>query len=77
MAQTTEPLKEYKILNLASNGWNLVDDSALNLTKEQASKKFWDLVNGGENPDRLKIVWQEDPRYPTKDASSGYVPQPD
>jgi len=56
MAQTTEPLKEYKILNLASNGWNLVDDSALHLTKEQASKKFWDLVNGGENPDRLKIV---------------------
>ena len=32
MAQTTEPPKEYKILNLASNGWNLVDDSALNLT---------------------------------------------
>ena len=58
----TEQAKEYKIMLNATNGYHLIDDSAIHLNKEQATEKYWGYVNSGENPNDLKIVWQDDPR---------------
>jgi len=69
-----EKPKEYKIMMNATNGYHLVDDGALHLSKEQATAKFWELINGGENPNDIKIVWQDDPRYPTTEAKPGFIP---
>tara|TARA_Y100001963_G_scaffold75567_1_gene104923 strand:- start:797 stop:1024 length:228 start_codon:yes stop_codon:yes gene_type:complete len=71
-----EQAKEYKIMLNATNGFHLIDDSALHLTREQATEKYWGYVNGGENPDDLKIVWQDDPRYPTLEPRPGFIPPP-
>ena len=69
-------LKEYKILQNASNGWFLIDDSAIHLNREQATEKYWHYINSGENPNDLKIVWQDDPRYPTLEPRPGFIPPP-
>ena len=61
----TEQVKEYKIMLNASNGLHLIDDSAIHLTRQEAADKWQGYVAGGENPNDLKIVWQDDPRYPT------------
>ena len=58
----TEQVKEYKIMLHASNGLHLIDDSAIHLTRQQAADKWQGYVAGGENPNDLKIVWQDDPR---------------
>ena len=68
--------KEYKIMLNATNGFHLIDDSAIHLNKEQATEKYWGYVNSGENPNDLKIVWQDDPRYPTLEPRPGFIPPP-
>ena len=60
----------------ATNGYHLIDDTAIHLNKDQATEKYWGYVNGGENPNDLKIVWQDDPRYPTLEPSPGFIPTP-
>ena len=70
----TEQVKEYKIMLNASNGLHLIDDSAIHLTRQQAADKWQGYVAGGENPNDLKIVWQDDPRYPTEKQDPGYIP---
>ena len=68
--------KEYKIMLNATNGFHLIDDTAIHLNKEQATEKYWGYVNGGENPIDLMIVWQDDPRYPTLEPRPGFIPPP-
>jgi hypothetical protein len=72
----TEQVKEYKIMLHASNGLHLIDDSAIHLTRQEAADKWQGYVAGGENPNDLKIVWQDDPRYPTLEPRPGFVPPP-
>ena len=52
------------------------DINLKSLDKDQATEKYWGYVNGGENPNDLKIVWQDDPRYPTLEPKPGFVPPP-
>ena len=72
----TEQVKEYKIMLHASNGLHLIDYSAIHLTRQQAADKWQGYVAGGENPNDLKIVWQDDPRYPTLEPRPGFIPPP-
>ena len=72
----TEQVKEYKIMLNASNGLHLIDDSAIHLTRQEAADKWQGYVEGGENPNDLKIVWQDDPRYPTLEPRPGFIPPP-
>ena len=55
--------KLYKILTFNTNGWNLVEDYANNLTKEQCNSMLQDLVNEGYNPNKLKAVTVDDTRF--------------
>ena len=72
----TDQQKQYKIILHASNGLHLFDDSAIHLTRQEAADKWQGYVAGGENPNDLKIVWQDDPRYPTLEPRPGFVPPP-
>ena len=73
---TEDKPKEYKIMLNASNGLHLIDDSAIHLTREQAAQKWQQYVAGGEYPNDLRIVWQDDPRYPTLEPRPGFIPPP-
>tara|TARA_Y100001963_G_C6730402_1_gene423588 strand:+ start:469 stop:705 length:237 start_codon:yes stop_codon:yes gene_type:complete len=66
---------KYKILQQASNGWYLIEDSAQNLTKGQCDRMLKTYIRGGENPNDLRAVLQNDPRYPTTNNGPGWVPQ--
>jgi len=51
---TQEPL--YRIEELSTNGWHLVDDNCSGLTKEQAKEKLVILIeHEGLNPQRLRF----------------------
>ena len=72
---TEEKLKEYKILQNATNGYHLIADDAIHLNKEQATEKYWGYVNSGENPNDLKAVLQDDVRFPTgSKTDKGWLP---
>ncbi len=66
--------KLYKVLELSTQGWSLIENNAQNLTSEQADAKIQESLESGTAPDRLKIVVQDDPRYPTLD-NPGWVPE--
>ncbi len=66
--------KRYKVLELSTQGWSLIENNAQNLTSEQADAKIQESLNSGTAPNRLKIVVQDDPRYPT-DVDSGWLPE--
>ena len=65
--------KLYKVLELSTQGWSLVENDAQNLTNEQADKRIQESLASGTAPNRLKIVVQDDPRYPT-DVDPGWLP---
>ena len=65
--------KRYKVLELSTQGWSLIENNAQNLTTAQADAKIQESLESGTAPDRLKIVVQDDPRYPT-DVNPGWVP---
>ena len=46
--------KLYKILKNASNGWFLIEDRAMNLTKENCDQLLKAYFNSGENPNDIK-----------------------
>ena len=58
--------KLYKVMELSTQGWSLMENNAQNLTNVQADAKIQESLESGTAPDRLKIVVQDDPRYPTK-----------
>ena len=66
--------KRYKVLELSTQGWSLIENNAQNLTSEQADARIQESLDSGTAPDRLKIVVQDDPRYPT-DVDTGWLPE--
>jgi len=55
--------KLYKILTFNTNGWNLIEDYANNITKEQCDKMLSDFIAEGYNPNKLKAVAVDDIRF--------------
>ena len=66
--------KLYKVLELSTQGGSLIENNAQNLTNVQADAKIQESLESGTAPDRLKIVVQDDPRYPTK-VDPGWLPE--
>ena len=66
--------KLYKVLELSTQGWSLMENNAQNLTSEQADARIRECLESGTAPDRLKIVVQDDPRYPTS-VDTGWLPE--
>ena len=49
--------KLYRIEELTTEGWTLVDNSTTQLTKEQCDAKLnWYVETGNVNPNRLRAV---------------------
>ena len=65
--------KRYKVLELSTQGWSLIENNAQYLTSKQADVKIQESLDSGVAPNRLKIVVQNDPRYPT-DVDPGWFP---
>tara|TARA_B100000029_G_C17342369_1_gene875767 strand:+ start:160 stop:366 length:207 start_codon:yes stop_codon:yes gene_type:complete len=63
MTETPQEIR-YKLLELCTNGWNLVDKNSENLTKAQCDEWIERALDGGISQDRLKVARQDDPRYP-------------
>tara|TARA_B100000427_G_scaffold234674_1_gene197680 strand:+ start:222 stop:434 length:213 start_codon:yes stop_codon:yes gene_type:complete len=66
--------KLYKVMELSTQGWSLTERNAQNLTNKQADAKIQECLDNGVAPNRLKIVVQDDPRYPTS-VDRGWVPE--
>ena len=56
--------QRYKLLELSTNGWNLIDVKSQNLTKEECDVWIQKAMNNGVAQSRLKVARTEDPRYP-------------
>ena len=54
----------YKLLELSTYGWDIIDHKAQNLTKEECDVWIQKAMNNGVAQNRLKVARQEDPRYP-------------
>ena len=65
--------KLYKVLELSTQGWSLIENNAQNLTGKQEDVKIQESLDSGVAPNSLKIVVQNDPRYPT-DVDPGWFP---
>jgi len=59
----------YKLLELSTNGWDLIDNKAQNLTKEECDSWIDKAMNNGVAQNRLKVARQEDTRYPENFAA--------
>tara|TARA_Y100001951_G_scaffold103662_1_gene113018 strand:- start:1361 stop:1582 length:222 start_codon:yes stop_codon:yes gene_type:complete len=66
--------KLYKIMELSTSGWFLVENRAQMLTKEQCDASLTEYQKQGVAPERLMAVLQDDPRYPTDAKETGYIP---
>ena len=67
--------KRYKILELVTTGYHLIDNRAYNLTKEECDVMLNDFVENGQSPNAIKAVLVDDPRYSDeKPTKTGYVP---
>ena len=68
--------RRYMILELSTQGWNLIERNAQNLTRAECDKKLQEFVNNGIAPDRLKVAKQGDPKYGENiDPEEGFIPQ--
>ena len=70
----TEETKLYKILELSTSGWILIENQAQNLTKEQCDASLTEYQRQGIAPERLMAVLQNDSRYPDAVTNPGYIP---
>ena len=67
--------KRYKILELVTTGYHLIDNRAYNLTKEECDVMLNDFVENGQSPTAIKAVLVDDPRYKDEIPSdTGYIP---
>ena len=67
--------KRYKILELVTTGYHLIDNRAYNLTKEECDAMLNEFVEKGQSPNAIKAVLVDDPRYSDeKPTKTGYVP---
>ena len=46
----------YRIEELTTEGWTLIEDQAARITKEKCDELLTQYVNGGQNPNRLRAV---------------------
>ena len=68
--------KRYKILELVTTGYHLIDNRAYNLTKEECDIMLNRYVENGQSPNAIKAVVVDDPRYKDETPSDpGYIPQ--
>ena len=56
--------KLYKVLELSTQGWSLIENNAQNLTKEECDSWIQKAMNNGISQNRLKVARNEDTRYP-------------
>ena len=67
--------KRYKILELVTTGYHLIDNRAYNLTKEECDIMLNRYVENGQSPNAIKAVVVDDPRYKDEIPSeTGYIP---
>ena len=59
----------YKLLELSTSGWSLIDNKSQNLTKEECDAWIQKAMDNGVAQNRLKVARQEDPRYPENFAA--------
>ena len=55
--------RRYKILELSTQGWTLVDSDSQNLTREECNQWIRNLLDQGANPNDFKAVLQDDERF--------------
>jgi len=55
--------KLYKILTFNTNGWNLIEDYANNVTRERCDELIQQFISDGYNPNKLKAVAVDDIRF--------------
>ena len=55
--------RRYKVMTETTMGWTLIADEAQNLTKEQCDKMLNDALKAGANPQYIKVVANNDPKY--------------
>tara|TARA_R100000781_G_scaffold110136_1_gene75405 strand:- start:306 stop:515 length:210 start_codon:yes stop_codon:yes gene_type:complete len=55
--------RRYKIMTQTTMGWTLIDDKAQNLTKEECDKMLDNALKAGANPQYIKVVANNDPKY--------------
>tara|TARA_B100001173_G_scaffold10813_1_gene9323 strand:- start:45 stop:272 length:228 start_codon:yes stop_codon:yes gene_type:complete len=68
--------KRYKILELVTTGYHLIDNRAYNLTKEECDVMLNEFVVNGQSPNAIKAVLVDDPRYKEETPSpTGFVPE--
>ena len=67
--------KRYKILELVTTGYHLIDNRAYNLTKEECDIMLNRNVENGQSPNAIKAVVVDDPRYKNEiPTETGYIP---
>jgi hypothetical protein len=52
--------KLWKIMEQSTMGWELVDPSAVKLTKEQALERIRELIAEGQNPNYVRAFVDHD-----------------
>ena len=67
--------KRYKILELVTTGYHLIDNHAYNLTKEDCNVMINRYIENGQSPNAIKAVLVDDPRYKNEiPTETGYIP---
>ena len=61
--------RRYKVMTETTMGWTLIADQAQNLTKEECDKMLDSAFKAGANPQYIKVVANNDPKY--IDAETG------
>ena len=61
--------RRYKVMTETTMGWTLIADEAQNLTKEECDKFLNNALKAGANPQFIKVVVSNDPKY--IDAETG------
>ena len=55
--------RRYKVMTETTMGWTLIADEAQNLTKEECDKFLNNALKAGANPQYIKVVANNDPKY--------------
>ena len=55
--------RRYKVMTETTMGWTLIADEAQNLTKEECDKMLDNAFKAGANPQYIKVVANNDPKY--------------
>ena len=58
--------KRYKLLQLNTEGWELFDNKAYDITKGECDGWLRQALDNGVAPERLKVAFLDDTRYPGK-----------